>query len=304
MFLFEVAFLIFIPQSILVIGGIFNQEEENPREGWAAILEMNDFPGSTTDIPTNYSDTKKWVNTLMSLSWRMDHIFILNGVQNRTSCENGVNFLIQSADENDIVLFYIFSHGTYLMYEVDMLNWFPTLWDSIPTQNKLAVVSACGSETLTSPLRDGINSYIGIASSRSTELSWAGIEEEGLPIIGEVMNHYLTAAFLDKKADNNKNGDVSVEEAFNYSYTQIRDYYYNVIFPAFPIYALDFNYTAPHPVIDDYYPGQLSLCLEQTVPVSNEEPNSGIFLLVGLIGGISLTTIIMLLRKQRRIKNL
>ena len=297
--LIEVAFLIFIPQSILAIGHLITPEVENPQEGWAAILEMNDFPGSYSDLSTNYTDTKKWITTLKALGWRSDHMFILNGAQNRSNCENGVNFLIQSADDNDIVLFYIFSHGTWLLNEVEMLDWFPALWDTIPTQNKLAVVSACSSGKFIDPLKNGDDSYIGIASSKSTELSWAGIEEEGLPIIGEVMNHYLTAAFLDQNADNNNNGDVSVEEAFGYSYNQSRDYFYDVIFPAFPDYANVFNNTAPHPVMDDFYPSQLSLRLKGTVPVSNEEQIWWNYLIVGLIGGISLTVMIILLRKHR-----
>ncbi len=295
----NVAFLIFIPQPILVIGHFITPEVEKPQEGWAAILEMNDFPGSYSDITTNYSDTKKWITTLKALGWKSDHMFILNGAQNRSNCENGVNFLIQSADVNDIVLFYIFSHGTWLLNEVEMLDWFPTLWDTIPTQNKLAVVSACGSGKFIDPLKNGVNSYIGIASSQSTELSWAGIEEEGLPIIGGVMNHYLTAAFLNQNADSNDNGDVSVEEAFGYSYNQTRAYFYDVIFPAFPGYAISFNNTAPHPVMDDFYPSQLSLSLKGTISLSNEEQLWWIYLLVGLIGVISLTSMIIIFRKHR-----
>ena len=162
------------------------------------------------------------------------------------------------------------------------------------------MVSACRSEKFIDPLKNGNNSYIGIASSRSTELSWAGIEEEGLPIIGEVMNHYFTAALLNAEADTNNNGDVSVEEAFGYSYNQIRDYFYDVIFPAFPLYAYEFNFTAPHPVMDDFFPGQLSLHLEKTIPERNEEQIWWIYLLVGLVGGISLPSMIVLLRKQKR----
>jgi hypothetical protein len=305
----ELIFLVFIPKSIYAKDFLAVSQVENPQEGWAAILEMNDFPDAYSDVPTNYSDTKKWISTLKALGWREDHMYILNGAQNRSNCEDGVDFLIKSADENDIVVFYILSHGGWLQYHVEMLDWFPSFWDRIPTQNKLAVVSACRSEKFIDPLKNGNNSYIGIASSKSTELSWAGIEEEGLPIIGEVMNHYFTAAFLNKSADNNNDGDVSVEEAFDFSYTQIRDYYNDVIFPAFPIYAMNYNYTAPHPVMEDFYPDQLSISLEKTNPENdedqpnpenNEEQILGIIILVGLIGGISLTTTILLLRKHRR----
>ena len=296
----EVTFLVFNTELGLVKDCLATPEIEDLQEGWAVLLEMNDFPGSSSDLATNFSDTKKWNTTLNALGWRSDHIYILNGLLNRSNCENSVNFLIQSADENDIVLFYIFSHGTWLEYEVEMLDWFPALLNSIPTQNKLAVVSACESEKFINPLINGNNSYIGIASSKSDELSWAGLEEEGLPIIGEVMNHYFTAAFLDEKADVNNNGAISVEEAFEYSYPQVRDYYYDVIFPASPIYAMDFNYTAPHPVIDDFYTGQLSLSLENTTPESNDPEIWGIYLLVGLVGVLFLTITIVLVRKLRR----
>ena len=104
--LIEVIFLVFNTEVVLVKDSLTSQEVENPQEGWAAILEMNDFPGLYNDLSTNYSDTKKWISTLIALGWRSDHMFILNGDQNRTNCENGVNFLIQSADENDIVLFF------------------------------------------------------------------------------------------------------------------------------------------------------------------------------------------------------
>ena len=270
-------------------------------EGWAAILEMGDYPDPYTDMITDYSDTKKWNNTLHKLGWKSENMFIVNGLINRSDVENGVNFLINSTDENDIGLFFIFAHYTWIINETDWKDWFAILWRDVPCQKKLLMVSACKAEDLINPVKSDPNSHISIACAQEDELAWAGIEEEGLPIIGEVMNHYLTGAFLKRKADSNKNEDVSVEEAFQYCYGQTRKYYTDVVFPAFPGYVGAFNGEAPHPVIDDAYTGEMSLRLEGAVPLEND--GIPIWLMVvpiGIIGGILVVVAILIIRKRRK----
>jgi len=180
-------------------------------------------------------------------------------------------------------------------------DWFDLMWDDIPCQRKMLVISSCLGEDLINPVRSDVNPHISIAAARDDELSWAGTEEENLPIIGCVMNHYLTSALLKNSADSNLNGDVSVEEAFQYSYGQIRDYYTNVVFPAFPDETSFFGGVAPHPVIDDAYTGEFSLRLEEAEPLENAGfPIWLIIAPIGAIGVVAVLVTLIVIRKRRK----
>ncbi len=236
--------------------------QENPREGWAVLLEMNDYPNSMTDMDTNFTDTRKWNATLRELGWQRHHIQYYQGYLDQAAGESALQFLFQNADANDVVFFFIFAHGNWILDEMNWDIWFPNQWQSLSSQEKFLMVSACGAEEMISLVYDDPAPHIHIASAQVGEYSWAGLPEEGLPIIGEVFNHFLTDALLNTSADQDGSADISVEEAFTFAYPLCRTYLSSVVFSAFPYFANMCNFTAPHPMIDDAYSGNFSLRVE------------------------------------------
>jgi len=103
------------------------------------------------------------------------------------------------------------------------------------------------------------------------ELAWAGGIDEGLPILGDVFNHFFTSAFLNDTADTDGNGDVSAKEAFAFASPKSQEYIQDVVFPAFSEYEELCNGTAPEPVMVDLFGGNLSLVCPQ-VETSDIDP--------------------------------
>jgi hypothetical protein len=243
------------------------QSQPNVREGWAVLLEMNDYPDPITDLSTNYSDSAKWNATLHSLGWQTHHIQFYNGFIDQNVGEVALRFLALNADANDIVLFFIFAHGSWIRDHMQWHLWFPTQWAGLLSQEKLLVVSACNSEALIEPLTNDPSPHIHMAATQQDGgYAWAGLPEEGLPIIGEVFNHFFTNALVNASADQDSNGEICVEEAFDFASPLSQTYITTIVFPAFPDYADSCNNTAPQPVIDDAYPGNFSLEVEPGDP--------------------------------------
>jgi len=234
----------------------------DPREGWAVLLDMNDYPEGYGDLPTGYNDSQMWTATLHGFGWQSDHVQLVRGTLTRAAGEAAVRFLINNADANDVVLFFIFAHGTWIQNAMQWSDWFPSMWSSVGSQNKLLVVSACGAEAFIDAAKSEAAPHVHIASAGIGEYAWAGLPEEQLPIIGEVFNQFLNAAFFNVSADANENGEVTVEEAFAFASPVSRTYITLEVFPRFPDYAEMCNHVAPTPVLDDAYPGELSLKVE------------------------------------------
>jgi len=127
------------------------------------------------------------------------------------------------------------------------------------------MVDTCLAEEFIEPIRYDAAPHISLACCSSDEVSWAGVEEEGLPIIGSVWNYYFTSALCNSSADSDSDGVVSVEEAFNFSTPLVQKYMNETVFvvPEFlqsyhDIGIYPDNYDAyPHPMMDDQYSGQL-----------------------------------------------
>jgi hypothetical protein len=228
-------------------------------------MEMNYYP-SGSNIETGYSDTRKWNTTLLALGWQSHHILIHQGLIDQQVGLAAFDFLSANADANDVVLWFVFAHGNYLLQDINWQTWFPNNWKNLQSQQKLFIASACSSELLIQSLYDDEAPHVHISSSEANEYSWAGLPEEGLPIIGEVFNHYLTNALLNAEADLDTDGEVTIEEAFFFAAPLGRSYISTTVFPAFPEFADMCNNTAPTPVIEDSYEGNFSLQIETGAP--------------------------------------
>ncbi len=208
-----------------------------------------------------------------------------------------------NADANDVVLFYVFAHGNYLLSDIQWQAWFPLHWKNLVSQEKFFIVSACTSEIFLQPLYDDPMPHIHIASTEAHEYAWAGLPEEGLPIIGEVFNHFFTNALMNASADSNADGEVTIEEAFSFASPLSRSYITTIVFPAFPDFAANCNSTAAHPVIDDGYPNNFSLQIDHGEPPlylpAGLSSELGLFIVVTIVCTIVLVVVLLLVRRRR-----
>jgi len=232
---------------------------------WAVLLEMNEFPEGWSDLPVEFINSERMQTALFSLGWENDSLYGVNGNLSMQVVQEAVEWLTNRTDSDDIALLYIFTHGMWMRDVLHWNDWFPLEWEKLNTSRKMLIVDTCLAEEFIDPIRDDPSPHISLACCSVDEVSWAGLEEEGLPIIGSVWNYYLTNALCNVSADLDFNGFVSVEEAFNFSTPLVQRYMNETVF-AVPEFLESYhdigiypeNYDAyPHPVMDNEYPDQL-----------------------------------------------
>ncbi len=268
--------------------------QTNPSEGWAVLLEMNDYPSQWTDLETGYADTTKWNDTLTALGWENDHIEITRGYLSANILLDAIDFLVENADENDLAFFYVFAHGTWM----DQRNFggeeYLDAWGDIQSQKKLMVLSTCHSGDFIEDFENEDAPHIHISATDQGELGLAGEETE--EVSGCLFNHFLTNAFSTDTADLNDDADVTVEEAFAYAYDHCREYIENEVFPEDSDLAQLFGNDPQHPQMDDAYEGQFSMLVEKAV----EQQPIDMWLLIGGSVIIVVCVIVVILVVKRR----
>jgi len=261
---------------------------------WAVLLEMNEFPEGWSDLPVEFINSQRMQTALFSFGWENDSIYSVKGNLSMQVVQEAVEWLTNSTDSDDIALLYIFTHGMWMRNVLHWNDWFPLEWEKLNTSKKILVVDTCLGEEFIDPIRDDQSPHISLACCSADEVSWAGLEEEGLPIIGSVWNYYFTKALCNASADLDFNGFVSVEEAFNFSTPLVQRYMNETVFavPEFlesyhdiGIYPEDYD-AYPHPVMDNGYPDQLVI------------PELPSFLILPLFMVATLLAVILYRRKQ------
>jgi hypothetical protein len=234
-------------------------------DGWAVLLEMNEFPEGWSDLPVEFINSERIQTALLSLGWQNDHLYKVYDNLAMSVVQEAVEWLVNNTDSDDIALLYIFTHGTWMSNILLWNDWFPIEWEKLNTSRKILMVDTCFAERFIEPVRNGTSPHISLACCSEDEVSCAGLEEEGLPIIGSVWNYYFTNALCNSSADFDNDGFVSIEEAFNFSTPLVQEYMNKTVFtvPEFlqsyhdiGIYPEDYD-TYPHPVMDDKYSPQL-----------------------------------------------
>lgn len=234
-------------------------------DGWAVLLEMNEFPQGWSDLPINFINSERMQTALSTLGWQNDHIYTFKGYLSILVVQEAVKWLTNNTDYDDIALLYIFTHGMWMRNILLWNDWFPIEWGKLNTPKKILMVDTCLAEEFIEPIKNYQSPHISLACCSADEIAWAGLEEEGLPIIGSVWNYYFTNALCNSSADLDSDGFVSVEESFNFSAPLVQRYMNETVF-AVPEFLESYhkigiypeNYDAyPHPVMDDRYPGQL-----------------------------------------------
>ena len=251
-------------------------------DGYAVLMEVDAYFGDHQDIPIGYVHIAWVTEMLTGFGWEQDHILVKKDAEvTRESLIDTIDWLAERADSDDLILFLIAAHGSFITNELQWHETFPDLWASLATSRKLLIVDACHSGEISSTAvygsivppaerTDGAaEPGIALASVAYDEYGWVGIPEEADPIVGSPFLYYLVPSFNAEAADLNGDGAVSVEEAFASAVPPTRAYYRDVGFGAHPENVRAFAQLQPwfnpndfpHPDMIDAYPGEMILDL-------------------------------------------
>lgn len=237
--------------------------------GWAVLAERDYYSEyEMSDLPVDYINISRVHQLLLDLGWQEDRIRELREF-GQQDLREALEWLADHADEDDVVYFHVSAHGLFLHRGVHWSTFFPANWTEVPSQRRVLVVNACRAAIFTGAVNDDPRPHLSVAATGRDEDGWAGLEEEGLPIIGEVFTYYFVAAFDDPDADLDSNGAVSVQEATLYAEEQQRTYMHEVVF-AVPEFLEMFQKAGfptddpeyPHVVVDDTIGKPLYLVLD------------------------------------------
>jgi len=220
--------------------------------GWAVLAER-DYYGEygMSDLPVDYINISRVHQLLLDLGWQENHIRELREFSQQDLRE-ALEWLTGSAGEDDVVYFHVSAHGLFLHQGVHWSTFFPANWAEVPSQRRVLVVNSCRAAIFTGAVNDDPRPHLSVAATGKNEDGWAGLEEEGLPIIGEVFTYYFVAAFGEPDADADGNGAISIQEATLYAEAQQRTYMHEVVF-AVPEF-LEMFQKAGFPTDDPEYP--------------------------------------------------
>ena len=292
--------LMFSPSIVCGVKGVFFDDRlsgtnyDTSVDRWAVLLEMNEFPEGWSDLPVELINSQRMQTALFSFGWENDSIYTVNGNLSMQVVQEAVEWLTNNTDSDDIALLYIFTHGMWMRNVLHWNDWFPLEWEKLNTSKKILIIDTCHAEEFIDPIRNDPSPHISLACCSADEVSWAGLEEEALPIIGSVWNYYFTNALCNASADLDVNGFVSVEEAFSFSTPLVQRYMNETVFavPEFlesyhdiGIYPEDYD-AYPHPLMDNGYPDQLVI------------PELPSFLILPLFMVATLLAVILYRRKQ------
>ena len=97
-------------------------------QGWAVLAEKDDFSDvGMTDMLVDYISNKELSEALVKAGWDAENIHELNGFD-RESLEQELDWLEEAADEDDIVFFYVATHGNHLIEHILWEEFFKEQW--------------------------------------------------------------------------------------------------------------------------------------------------------------------------------
>ncbi len=257
---------------------------DDPVEGWVVLAEKDDYDDvGMTNLPIDYVNIERMREVFVAAGWPDDHVREDREFDQET-LRASLNWLAEEADANDVVFVYVSAHARYLQDVVAWTTFFADDWAQIPAQRRVLLVDACLAAQLTNELKDDARPYLAIAAVDKDEYAWAGLEDEGLPIIGSVFTYYFAEAFAETEADTDQDERISVQEAALWAEAQQRAYMHDVVF-AVPEFLEMYNQNGETPdqdaefpdvIVDDRlgHPVELSLDLvedEVSAPSSADE---------------------------------
>lgn len=185
------------------------------------IHEMNEFPDGYTDLDTGFANTEYLLKMADSMDLEEGRIYISHEAITSETIRESLAWAEANRDAGDPLLFYIGTHGSYLRRGLGWRYWFPEEWEKVGGP-KAVIIDSCNSEEFLLPLES--QGGWALAGCRRDELSWWGVPEEGLPILGSVWLYYLTEALEAPEGDGNRDGWISLEESFAYAAPRLQEY--------------------------------------------------------------------------------
>jgi hypothetical protein len=198
---------------------------------WAVIAGATDYAGSTPNATGSAEDAYALRDHLLSLGWRSDHIFMLTNLSmTRDNLLRSIRWLASKTNSRSLAIFHYSGHERPFKTTADGDSEASdvALWGADnrfildgELGRELGRVRAYKSWIHLSSCRAGGFSDAGTSapnrvitySSPQSELSWA---DSGLK--HSVFNYFMIVQGMrNKVADKNRDGKVSVEEAFWYS---------------------------------------------------------------------------------------
>ncbi len=226
---------------------------DNPVEYYAVLAAKDDYSDvGMTDMLVDYIDLDRMRDALLNQGWELGQIHFLKGFD-RADLQTELDWLEENADQNDVVLFYVTAHGTYMRVNIDWSDFFPEQWAQIPSYNRVLVVDSCTAAEFTNPIHSDPNPHLSIAAVDADEYGWKGLEEEGLPIVGGIFTFYFVEALVDRSADDNGDGLVSIQEAVLAAEVKQREYMHEVVF-AVPEFVEGYHSIGVEPEQDETFP--------------------------------------------------
>lgn len=238
-----------------------------PDKTWVVIMELEEYPDGYTDLITDFESARRMESMFLKMGVESDHMRIVLDQMDRSDVLDSLEWLDGNADKDDVVFFYVAAHGQWLAREVMWEAFISEEWLDLDIRNKVLMIDSCLSGKFIKGYDENPEAGMAIASVASNELGWAGLEEEGLPIIGSVWTHYFTESVLDEKADLNGDKLITMEEALNYADPQVTAYMRDEVFAVEEflkmyhdagIYPLEVE-TYPNPVFHNNFEKDLVL---------------------------------------------
>jgi hypothetical protein len=198
---------------------------------WALIIGINDYAGGTRDNIGSYQDAVALRAHLLAFGWRSDHVMILaNRAATRDSILRGIRWLAAKTDERSLAVFHYSGHEKPFSKDVDGDGEARdvALWAS---DNALVVDGDLGREL--GRVRAG-RMWLDFSVCRAGGFNDPGTVAEGRVVTyssperelsyedpsvhHSVFGFYsIVEGMRDRWADENSDGNVTVQEAFAYA---------------------------------------------------------------------------------------
>jgi len=239
---------------------------------WAVLIGINDYSGSTASNVGSRQDAESLSSYLQKLGWRSDHIFLLRDLPATAShIVDAIRWLASKTDGSSTVVFHYAGHENWRPSSTEDGGKEVAIWAA---DNRLIYEKALAQEL--GRVRAS-HMWLDFATCRA-----AGFDEPGMVQSGRVLTYSSTKSEFSyedpslhhsvfgwftlvqgmsgRRADANRDGRVTVEEAFAYAKNRVADYTNN----------------AQHPVIVDKAGGKMYLTIPKPKPKptpSSTSPN-------------------------------
>ena len=229
--------LLFLFLIMIISGSIFsrtiilaasNHTVLEPDKTWVVTLEMEEYPAGMTDLKTGFINSKRIRETFIKLGLKPSHIREFKNNITQDTLKESIKWLQDNSKQNDVIVLYIFAHGRFIRYYLLWPILFPEQWQQLNDRKQILIVDSCNAGEFIDFAR--AEKGVAMSSCGNTELSWCGLEEEGLPIIGSVWTYFFTRSIFESKSDQNGDGYVSLTEAFSFTTLQMQQYMEEEVF--------------------------------------------------------------------------